>query len=56
MSVIFSLIAVSMLIAAGFLGAYVWAHHDGQFEDDYSPSIRMLKDEEKSKKEEINKL
>lgn len=51
MSVIFILIAVSMLIAAGFLGAYIWAHHNGQFDDDYSPSIRMLNDEEKGKKE-----
>lgn len=57
MSVIFILIAVSMLVAAGFLVAYIWAHNDGQFDDDYSPSVRMLKDEEKGhNKEDIHKL
>lgn len=56
MSVIFILIAVSMLVAGGFLGAYIWAHLDGQFDDDYSPSIRMLKDEENGTKEDLKKL
>lgn len=54
MSVIFILIAVSMLVAAAFLGAYVWAHNDGQFDDDYSPSIRMLNDEETGSKEDAD--
>ena len=46
MSVIFILIACSLLLAASFLGAFLWASRSGQFEDDYTPSIRMLMDDE----------
>lgn len=42
MSVIFILIAFSLLLASGFLLAFLWAARTGQFEDDYTPSIRML--------------
>ncbi|MEQ9404067.1 MAG: cbb3-type cytochrome oxidase assembly protein CcoS [Cyclobacteriaceae bacterium] len=42
MSVIFILIACSLLLAGGFLGAFLWASKSGQFDDDYTPSIRML--------------
>ena len=45
MSVIFVLIGVSMLVALGFLGAFVWAQTNGQYDDDYSPSIRILYDD-----------
>lgn len=46
MSVIYILIACSMLVAAVFLGAFIWASKSGQYEDDYTPSIRMLFDED----------
>lgn len=46
MEVIFILIGVSFLVALGFLGAYIWAHKTGQYEDDYSPSVRILMDDE----------
>ncbi len=42
MVVIFFLIVISLTIAAGFLGAFVWAVRAGQFEDDYTPSVRIL--------------
>ena len=45
MIVIFFLIGVSMLVALGFLGAFIWAQTNGQYEDDYSPSIRILYDD-----------
>lgn len=45
MSVIFILIAFSLLLACGFLIAFLWAARTGQFEDDYTPSIRMLFDD-----------
>jgi nitrogen fixation-related uncharacterized protein len=32
-------------VAAGFLGAFLWAVRNGQFEDRYTPSVRMLLDE-----------
>lgn len=46
MSVIIILIACSFFLALGFLGAYIWAARYGQFEDDYSPSVRILFDDE----------
>jgi cbb3-type cytochrome oxidase maturation protein len=39
------LILVSLLLAAGFLLAYLRAARDGQFDDDYTPAIRMLLDD-----------
>ena len=45
MSVIFILIACSLLLAIGFLGAFLWAFKSGQFEDDYTPSVRILFDD-----------
>lgn len=46
MSVLFILIACSLLLAGSFLTAFLWASHNGQFEDDYTPSVRMLMDDE----------
>lgn len=43
---------VSLLIAMLFLGAYLWATKSGQFDDDYTPSVRMLFDDGVIKKEE----
>ncbi|MEO9872016.1 cbb3-type cytochrome oxidase assembly protein CcoS [Ekhidna sp.] len=48
MSVIFILIACSLLLAGSFLGAFLWASRSGQFEDDYTPSVRILFDEEEA--------
>ncbi|MCB0520066.1 MAG: cbb3-type cytochrome oxidase assembly protein CcoS [Lewinellaceae bacterium] len=45
MKIIFVLIAVSLLVALGFLAAFIWAVKSGQYEDDYTPSIRMLFDD-----------
>jgi cbb3-type cytochrome oxidase maturation protein len=42
MSVILLLVCFSLLVAASFLGAFLWAIKDGQYEDDYSPSVRIL--------------
>ena len=46
MSVIFILIGVSLIVAIGFLFAFVWAVKSGQYEDDYTPSVRILFDDE----------
>ena len=40
------LILISLLVAAGFLVAYLWATKSGQFDDDYTPSVRILFDDE----------
>lgn len=51
MEVIFVLVGISLLIALGFLFAFIWATRSGQYDDDYTPSIRMLFDDD----EEENK-
>ena len=55
MSVILFLIIVSLFVATGFLIAFLWAVKTGQFDDHFTPSIRMLMDDKKihdSEKEE----
>ncbi len=46
MSVLIILIIVSVLVAGGFLIAFLWSVNSGQMEDDYTPSVRMLFDDE----------
>ncbi|MEL6535090.1 MAG: cbb3-type cytochrome oxidase assembly protein CcoS [Bacteroidota bacterium] len=46
MTVIFILIGISLLVATGFLLAFLWAVRSGQYDDDYTPSVRMLFDDE----------
>jgi cbb3-type cytochrome oxidase maturation protein len=46
MSVIFVLILASLVVAILFLGLFIWAVRSGQYDDDYTPSIRMLFDNE----------
>lgn len=46
MSVIFLLIIFSLLLAVGFLVAFIWSVKDGQFEDDFTPSVRILFEDE----------
>ena len=46
MSVIVLLIGVSVLVAGAFLGAFLWSVKSGQMDDDYTPSIRMLFEDE----------
>lgn len=45
MSALFVLIGVSLVVAVGFLIAFLWAVKKGQYEDDYTPSMRMLFDD-----------
>lgn len=45
------LIGFSLLVAVGFLIAFLWSVKSGQYSDTYTPSVRMLFDNEKSKKE-----
>ncbi|HEX8657995.1 MAG TPA: cbb3-type cytochrome oxidase assembly protein CcoS [Hymenobacter sp.] len=46
MTIIFLLIGISLLVALVFLGAFLWAVRSGQYDDEYTPSVRMLFDEE----------
>ena len=47
MGVIVFLVIVALLIAGGFLISFFWATKDGQFDDTYTPSVRVLFDDEK---------
>ncbi|MFN8429826.1 MAG: cbb3-type cytochrome oxidase assembly protein CcoS [Spirosomataceae bacterium] len=42
MEVIIALVILAILVAGGFLVAFFWATNDGQFEDTFSPSVRIL--------------
>lgn len=46
MSAIIFLIFLGILVAGGFLAAFIWAVRSGQYDDDYSPSVRMLFDKD----------
>ncbi|MTH14399.1 cbb3-type cytochrome oxidase assembly protein CcoS [Flavobacterium sp. LC2016-01] len=46
MSVIYLLISVSICVAIGFFIAFIIAVKSGQYDDDYTPSVRMLFDDE----------
>jgi cbb3-type cytochrome oxidase maturation protein len=46
MGIIYIMIAVSLGLAVTFLVSFIWATKDGQFEDDYAPSVRILFEEE----------
>ncbi|MBS1513359.1 MAG: cbb3-type cytochrome oxidase assembly protein CcoS [Bacteroidetes bacterium] len=45
MSALFILIGISILVAGSFLAAFLWSVKTGQYDDDYTPSIRMLFDD-----------
>ncbi|WP_348798919.1 cbb3-type cytochrome oxidase assembly protein CcoS [Flavobacterium adhaerens] len=46
MSVIYLLIAISIFVAICFFIAFVFAVKSGQYDDDYTPSVRILFDDE----------
>lgn len=58
MSVIILLIIFSLILAVGFLIAFIWSVRTNQMEDDYTPSVRILFDneliEKKDKQEHTN--
>jgi len=45
MQIVLILVAASLLFALGFLIAYLWAVKSGQYDDKYTPSIRILFDD-----------
>ncbi len=51
MEIIVLLVAISLTIALIFLGVFYWNIKDGQYEDTYTPSVRMLFDDQIKEKE-----
>ena len=54
MSVIYVLLAISIVLAVAFFVVFVLAVKKGQYDDAYTPSVRMLFDEEVTKSEKSN--
>ncbi len=42
MGIIYIMLVVSLVVALFFLGSFLWAIKSGQYEDDYTPSVRIL--------------
>ncbi|RKD14405.1 cytochrome oxidase maturation protein, cbb3-type [Pelobium manganitolerans] len=55
MTIIFFLIACSVVLALCFLAAFFWSHHSGQNKDLYTPSVRILFENEAEEKPEGTK-
>lgn len=52
MSAIILLIIIGVIVAGGFLAAFIWAVRSGQYDDDYSPSVRILFDNKTDEEDE----
>jgi cbb3-type cytochrome oxidase maturation protein len=48
LSALFILIGISIVVAGCFLAAFLWSVKTGQYNDDYTPSVRMLFDDAKA--------
>ena len=46
MNIFYLLIGVSLFAALIFLGAFIWAVRDGQFDDQETPARRILFDDD----------
>lgn len=53
MEIIVILISISLLIALVFLGIFFWNVKSGQYEDTYSPSVRILFEDSDVTKNEV---
>jgi len=56
MSALYVMIIASLFIAIAFLVAFLWSVRKGHYDDEYTPSIRILLDDPVSEKpSETNK-
>lgn len=55
MSVIIILVIVGIVVAGLFLGGFIWAVKSGQYDDMYSPSVRILFDNDSETSDEVKK-
>ena len=56
MSVVFVLVFAAIIMAGAFLIAFIWSVKNGQYEDTYTPSVRMLFDDPPVKKVEETEI
>ena len=46
MNILYLLIGVSMIAALIFLWLFIWSVKSGQYDDNYTPSVRILFDDD----------
>ncbi len=51
MSILIILISISLAIAAVFLSLFIWSMKSGQYDDSYTPSLRILMENKEDLKE-----
>jgi len=56
MEIIYVMLVVSLLVALFFLASFIWAVRSNQFEDDYSPSVRILFDDAPIEQEAVENV
>ena len=56
MSVILVLVAFSVMLAGGFLTAFFWSVRNGQYDDTYSASVRILFDDDKPNEKDVSDI
>lgn len=54
MSVMILILIMSIIIAGGFLIAFLWSVKNGQFDDDFSPAQRAIFDDKTKIKTKTN--
>ncbi len=55
MNILYLLIGVSLFAAIIFLCIFLWCVKSGQYDDNYTPSVRILFDDEELKSDLKNK-
>jgi len=53
MNILFILIGVSLFAALIFLAMFIWAVKTGQYDDNYTPSVRILFEDEEENDEKM---
>jgi len=53
MNIIYMLLAISVCVAIFFFVAFLYSVRKGQFDDTYTPSIRMLFEDELVKEDDV---
>ena len=55
MNIIYMLLAISVFVALIFFALFIYSVKKGQYDDTYTPSVRMLFDDELVKEQTPNK-
>jgi cbb3-type cytochrome oxidase maturation protein len=55
MTVIVVMVVASLIVALGFLAAFVWAVKSGQFDDTTTPSMRILFESRQGENKDVDK-